>query len=87
MPWISENWTKLFRWKGGGKMPGEERAKLGDYVTRAHRHGRLVRFWNTPERPAVWAELRAAGVDLINTDKLDELQQFLLHATPAKRER
>jgi len=66
-------------------MPGEERAKLKDFVARAHRHGRLVRFWNTPEQPAFWAELRAADVDLINTDRLAELRRFLLASTPARQ--
>ncbi|HEY1379279.1 MAG TPA: phosphatidylinositol-specific phospholipase C/glycerophosphodiester phosphodiesterase family protein [Gemmataceae bacterium] len=77
MPWVSDNWTKLFMWRGEGTMPGEERAKLQHFVARAHKHGRLVRFWNTPELPAFWAELRAADVDLINTDRLAELRQFL----------
>jgi hypothetical protein len=78
MPWVSDNWALHFRWRGDGPLPEAERAKLRDMVAKAHRHGRLVRFWNTPEQPAFWSELRAAGVDLINTDKLDELRRFLL---------
>jgi hypothetical protein len=77
MPWISDRWSIHFKWKGEGPMPAEEQAKLQQFVKKAHQHGRLVRFWATPERPEVWKELRAAGVDLINTDKLGELQQFL----------
>jgi hypothetical protein len=84
MPWVSDNWTKLFTWRGEEKMSGEERAKLGDFVATAHKHGRLVRFWATPEKPAVWAELRAAGVDLINTDQLAELRKFLIDSKPAR---
>ncbi len=82
MPWISDRWGKLFRWDGVGPMPANERTKLRTFVDRAHRHGRLVRFWATPERPAVWKELRAAGVDLINTDQLDALRDFLLAEQP-----
>jgi glycerophosphoryl diester phosphodiesterase len=78
MPWISANWRLQFSWNGDGPMPEEERTKLREYVARAHKHGRLVRFWATPEQPTFWKELRAAGVDLINTDKLDDLQRFLL---------
>jgi hypothetical protein len=78
MPWISDNWGLHFRWKGDGPMPAEERAKLRETVAKAHRHGRLLRLWATPEKPAVWEELHAAGVDLINTDKLADLQGFLL---------
>jgi hypothetical protein len=77
MPWLSDRWSAHFRWRGQGKMPDEEQAKLKELVRKAHQHHRLVRFWDTPEKTAVWQELRAAGVDLINTDKLDELQQFL----------
>jgi hypothetical protein len=80
MPWISDRWTAYFRWQGEGSMPAEERTKLRQLVQKAHQHGRLVRFWATPELPAVWRELRSAGVDLINTDKLAELQKFLLTA-------
>jgi hypothetical protein len=78
MPWVSDNWTKLFQWRGDGTMSGEERAKLRDFVATAHKHSRLVRFWATPEKPAFWAELRAADVDLINTDQLAELRNFLI---------
>ncbi len=77
MPWISDNWTKLFNWRGEGPISAEERAKLRDFVAVAHKHGRLVRFWATPEKPAFWAELRAGDVDLINTDELVELRKFL----------
>jgi hypothetical protein len=77
MPWISARWPSVFRWQGEGPMPEEERTKLQEFVGKAHRHGRLARFWATPENPALWRELLAAKVDLINTDKLDELQRFL----------
>jgi hypothetical protein len=77
MPWISASWSSVFSWKGDGPMPAEERQKLREFVRKAHAHGRLVRFWATPERPEFWKELRAAGVDLINTDRLDDLRRFL----------
>ena len=80
MPWVSANWALTFRWRGEGPMSEAERKKLREYVAKAHRHGRLVRFWATPESPVVWRELLDAGVDLINTDKLAELQQFLLES-------
>jgi glycerophosphoryl diester phosphodiesterase len=59
-------------------MPGTERQKLIDMVKRAHEQGRKIRFWATAEKEAVWKELAAAGVDYINTDRLGELQKFLL---------
>jgi hypothetical protein len=77
MPMISDNWTKQFHWKGDGPMPEKERAKLQEIVKKVHASGRVVRFWATPEKEAVWRELRAAGVDLINTDELARLAAFL----------
>jgi glycerophosphoryl diester phosphodiesterase len=78
MPMISESWGSLFRWKGEGSIPEEEKTKLHEFVRKAHEKGRLVRFWATPEKETVWNELHAAGVDLINTDKLADLRQYLI---------
>lgn len=77
IPWISENWNSLFSWQGEGEFPEDQRAKLHEFVKQAHQQGRIVRFWATPETPAMWRELLAADVDLINTDQLAELQAFL----------
>jgi len=83
IPLISDQWVKPFTWKGEGPMPQEERQRLNDIVRKAHAKGRLVRFWLTPddpspERDAVWRQLLAADVDLINTDDLKGLQEFFL---------
>lgn len=77
LPLISDNWTLHFRWRGEGPMPAAERAKLLDIVHRAHDRGRRVRFWATPDNPALWRELIAAKIDLINTDDLAGLERFL----------
>lgn len=76
--WISDRWTSHFHWRGEGEMPDGERRKLRDIVARAHRAGRRVRFWATPDRAAMWRELYQAGVDWINTDDLNGLRTFLL---------
>ncbi len=78
VPLISDRWGSHFGWRGEGPMPEAERARLRAIVDKAHRLGRRVRFWATPDRPAVWKELHAAGVDLINTDDLAGLRRFLL---------
>jgi glycerophosphoryl diester phosphodiesterase len=83
MPMISDNWGLHFRWRGRGDMDAEERMRMRSIVEKAHARGRIVRFWATPEEPALWRELRAAGVDLINTDQLDLLRQVLLEIESA----
>lgn len=80
LPWISESWTTMFKWRGQGQLPESERQKLEAFVKKAHAAGRLVRFWATPETTECWQALRSAGVDLLNTDKLDELKDFLLRS-------
>jgi len=83
MPIISEKWSRMFSWRGIGPMPEDERRKLHETVSIAHKAGRLVRFWAAPEghpeqQEAVWNELIEAGVDLINTDDLKGFREFSL---------
>jgi hypothetical protein len=85
LPLISDRWTSHFRWRGTGPMPAEEKLKLQAIVKQAHDRGRRVRFWATPEKPALWQELYDTGVDLINTDKLAELEKFLASQKPAPK--
>ncbi len=87
IPIISDNWTKHFSFNGTGSMSIEERQKLEKIVETAHKKGQRVRFWATPDRPSqarqtLWRELLSNGVDLLNTDDLQGLQQFLLQHTP-----
>ena len=77
MPLISDRWGSHFKWRGEGPIPATEKAKLYNYVTQAHKEGRKVRFWATPESTNVWKVLVEAKVDMINTDKLEELRKFL----------
>lgn len=88
IPLISDRWTAHFTWMGDGSIPEQERQKLRDIVAQAHADGQRVRFWATPDTPgpmrdAIWRELIAADVDLINTDDLPGLQAFLLEHDPA----
>ncbi|MFD8062042.1 phosphatidylinositol-specific phospholipase C/glycerophosphodiester phosphodiesterase family protein [Streptomyces cyaneofuscatus] len=81
-PLISANWTQTFGWLGAGPFPRAERDRLRTLVRAAHREGRRIRFWATPdlpgpEREAVWSELLAAGADHLNTDDLAGLERFL----------
>lgn len=77
IPLISDRWPSHFRWRGDGDFPEGERTKLWRIVRKAHDAQRRVRFWATPDNEKVWAALRAAGVDFINTDDLSGLAVFL----------
>ena len=80
IPLISDNWSLHFKWRARSEadpLPDEDRLKLKQIVEQAHRDGRRVRFWGMPDSPVVWRVLANAGVDLINTDDLPRLGQFL----------
>ena len=77
MPLISDNWRNHFQWRGEGEISETERKKLLRIVQQVHSKKRGLRFWATPDTPAMWGTLQAAGVDLINTDNLPGLSQFL----------
>lgn len=77
MPLISDNWRNQFSWRGEGEMPAEDVAKLKALAGRAHQAGRRLRLWAAPDLAAAWQVQHAAGVDLINTDKLNELSAWL----------
>jgi len=77
IPWISANWAPTFAWRGQGVLPEAEAARLKEIVAKAHAKGRRVRFWGAPDHAAFWQAMRDAGVDLINTDDLSGVEDFL----------
>ena len=77
IPLLSHNWAAVFKWRGKGPIPPQEREKIRSAVQKAHSHGRRLRFWGAPDNPVVWQELYDDGVDLINTDDLPGIARFL----------
>jgi glycerophosphoryl diester phosphodiesterase len=77
MPLISDHWPSHFKWDGRGEFPTEEKKKLLAIVQQTHAAGQRLRFWATADNRAMWQALAEAKLDLINTDNLDGLQEFL----------
>jgi hypothetical protein len=77
VPLISDRWGAHFQWTGRGPFEPQQREKLRQLVGKAHHQGKRIRFWATPDVPAMWLELHSADVDLINTDDLEGLSRFL----------
>ncbi|MFB0499386.1 hypothetical protein ABID99_005623 [Mucilaginibacter sp. OAE612] len=71
-------YSRLISWTGKGPMPEDQKQLLRDYVAAAHHHKKRVRLWASPENKEVWKALLECEVDLINTDKLAELREFLM---------
>lgn len=77
MPLISDNWRLHFSYLGKGEISEKELKKLKQVVSQAHEKGRRVRFWATPESEDLWQVLMQAEVDLIGTDDLKKLSDYL----------
>jgi hypothetical protein len=76
-PMASCKYSHLLSWDGSGLIPENERERLVTFVNMAHNMGSKVRLWASPENKAVWDELLKCGVDLINTDHLTDLRNYL----------
>ena len=50
--WMSEPWKRMFKWRGDGPIPTDEKARLQEIVAKAHDRHMKVRFWDAPESPA-----------------------------------
>jgi hypothetical protein len=68
----------LLNWSGKGTMPVTQKEKLCRFIGLAHLNEQKVRLWASPENTKVWRALLECGVDLINTNKLVKLKEFLL---------
>lgn len=76
-PLVSLSWFGALRWTGNGPMAPSDRRFLADLVARCHDEGRELRFWAAPDIPSGWAVQQAAGVDVINTDHLAALADWM----------
>ena len=85
VPLVSDNWRSHFRWNGDGPFPAEEKEKLRALVARAHQQGRRIRFWAAADRPEIWQAHSEAGVDFVNTDRLDALATYLRTPPPTPK--
>lgn len=70
-------YANLITWQGEGEMPAKEKERLCSFISIAHKNEKKVRLWASPENSSVWQALLDCGVDLINTDKLVALRDFL----------
>lgn len=46
-------------------------------VKKIHEQGKKVRFYATPDKPSFWNEAVQAGVDMIGTDEIRKLRDFI----------
>lgn len=77
MPVVSQRFSKVVSWRGRGEPSLRDWNRLRELVQAAHAEDKRVRLWAAPDHERGWQFLKDAGVDLINTDDLSGLSQFL----------
>lgn len=77
MPVISDNFNNWSSWDGKNAINDKDIQRIKTLAQRVHAEGKKLRFWAIPDTEMVWKVLLDAGVDLINTDHLPELNAFL----------
>lgn len=76
MPVVSENFGKVAGWDGKNKISDKEFRAIKTLADQTHAEGKLLRLWAIPDHPEAWSTLLEAGVDLINTDKIEAFRSF-----------
>jgi len=74
---VSFPFGKYVKWNGKGVLNKDEIAKLKGAIDSVHTAGKMIRFWETPDTKSSWLALVRLGVDVIGTDKVEELGNFL----------
>lgn len=77
VPMLSDDFAIYSSWKGVGDMPDAEKKVIQQMINKAHGLQKKIRFWNAPDNPSSWKLFVEMKVDYINTDKIDELSQYL----------
>ncbi|WP_374950515.1 alkaline phosphatase [Mucilaginibacter sp.] len=76
---VSMPFTKYVRWNGKGVLPVADFLKIKAGIDSVHKAGKSIRFYETPDTKSSWLALMRLGVDVIGTDKIEELGDFLNH--------
>ncbi len=74
---VSLSFERFSSWKGDHKMENKERKVLRRLVNKVHKKGKTIRFWGAPDNPLSWKTQAELKVDLIGTDKIEQLSDFL----------
>nr|WP_294950047.1 alkaline phosphatase [uncultured Mucilaginibacter sp.] len=68
---------RYVRWNGKGVLNNKEKAKITAVVDSVHQSGKMIRFWESPDTKSSWLALMRLGVDVIGTDAIEQLGDFL----------
>jgi len=76
MPVVSTNYFNVLSWPGDGEISLDDKNSLSMLVKNTHAQNKKLRLWAAPDNTKAWKFLLDNGVDLINTDRLEEFRAF-----------
>ena len=88
---ISEDYYKVINYKPKWPLDSLTAEKAKNFIDQVHQLKKPARIWGSPDNPAAWEQFMQWGVDYINTDKINELADFIvqrnasLHELPYNR--
>ncbi|OOQ59487.1 alkaline phosphatase [Mucilaginibacter pedocola] len=68
---------RYVRWNGKGVLNKEEKKRVKGAIDSVHAAGKMIRFWESPDTKSSWLALMRLGVDVIGTDDIEGLGDFL----------
>ena len=74
---VSLPFNKITGWKGEGELTAGDEKKLAHIIDSTHSAGKPIRFWAAPDTETSWKLQMQLKADLIGTDKVNELAEFL----------
>jgi alkaline phosphatase len=74
---ISDSFQRYSQWNGKGILPEAERTKIENLIKEVHTVGKKIRFWSAPDFSNAWLYWMNLEIDVIGTDRIDDLVTFL----------
>ncbi len=74
---VSYPLSRYVRWDGKTALTDQAMEKIKAGIDSVHQAGKMIRFWESPDTQNSWLTLMRLGVDVIGTDDIDGLAEFL----------
>lgn len=81
---VSLPFDKISDWNGVGPISAHDLQLVKHTIDSVHSAGKPIRFWAAPDTKLAWQQQMKLGVDLIGTDKINELGGYLRKGKPRK---
>ena len=74
---VSLPFNKISGWDGKNNLKRNDRKILAHVIDSVHKAGKPIRFWAAPDTETSWKWQMKLGADLIGTDRINDLANFL----------